>query len=280
MAKKRTKKEKQFDVTSLPVLSPKTLKQGKKKKAGPKKTARKKPHKASFLSKRIRSWRFSHYVALLLMLGSLVALGYLFTDVTFQVATPYISGNDYLDAEQIQQQAHVTGDNIFMINPAQIAAKLTTFIPQVDEAKIRLGLPNQIAIQVVERQPVLIYSRGDQALWGSADGHLFPITREQVELPLLVDEDGTAAQDDKTLNHGIWDAIQEISMSIPEINEFHYREVYGLFFISPEGWRVYLGDGENMQKKLATWQTIRQQLLQENRPVKTVDLRYDRVYVQ
>lgn len=280
MAKKRTKKKKQFDATSLPVLSPKTLKPGNKKKAGPRRAARKKPRKTSFLSKRIRSWRFSHYIAILLIIASLVALGYLFTDDAFQIAAPQVSGNAYLDANQILQQADVAGENIFLINPADIAAKLTTFIPQVNAAKIRLGLPDLIAIQVVERQPVLIYRRGDQNLWGSADAHLFPITKEQIELPLLVDEDGSAIQDGRTLNPGIWDAIQEITMSIPEIKEFHYREVYGLFFISPEGWRVYLGDGENMQEKLATWQTIRQQLLQENRPVKTVDLRYDRVYIQ
>jgi len=64
------------------------------------------------------------------------------------------------------------------------------------------------------------------------------------------------------------------------MNEFHYRDIYGLSFISPEGWRVYLGDGENMQNKLAMWQTLRQQILQENRTVKVIDLRYDRAYIQ
>ena len=280
MARKRTRKEKRFEATSLPVLSPKTLKQGKKKQRVARKTARKKPRKTSFLSKRIRAWRFSHYIALLLMLGGLAALGYLFTDVNFQVAIPHVSGNNYLDAELIQQQADVAGENIFLINPAHIAAKLTTFIPQVEEAKIRLGLPNQVVILIQERQPVLVYSRGDNIQWASNDGHLFPMTQPRDDLPLLVDEDGSATTDGAMLNPGIWDAIQEISANIPEIKEYHYREVYGLFFISPEGWRVYLGDGENMQKKLATWQIIRQQILQENRPVKKVDLRYDRVYIQ
>jgi cell division septal protein FtsQ len=280
MAKRGTRKKKRFGATSLPVLSPKTLKEARPKQRRGRETTRKRKKKDSRLGKLVRSWGFSHYIALLLMITGVVALGFLFTDATFQSQTPEISGNSYLDAESILQQADLNGQNIYIIDPQRVARQLTTFLPQIKEARVRLALPNQIAISVVERQPVLVYARGNQTLWADEEGRLFPAISERSDLPVLIDEDGSASADGKHLNPGVWQAIQTITTNIPEMKEFHHRQVYGLFFISPEGWRVYLGDGDRMKAKLATWQAMRQQLLQENRPIKTVDLRYDRVYVQ
>ncbi len=278
MARKGTRKQRKFDATSIPVLSPRTMQKGKRKRSGRKTTRRRK--RDSFLSKILGSWRFSHYVALLLILGGMAALGYLLTDPSFHAAPPSVSGNSYLSAEQILQQAHLEGQNIYTIDPTDISRRLITFVPQIKRAKVSLGLPDQVAIQIEERQPVLMYSHDNQMFWADNEGHLFPIQASLIELPILVDEDGSASPDGKHLDPAIWNAIQEITLSIPEMKEFHYRDVYGLFFVSPEGWRVYLGDSENLQNKLAAWQALRQQLVQENRPIKTVDLRYDRVYIQ
>jgi cell division septal protein FtsQ len=262
------------------VLSPHTLKKGKAKSASARKPARKRKRKDSYLSKLVRSWGFSHYVAILLIAISLAGLAFLFTDARFQATTPVVSGTEYLDADLILKQANLDGKNIYTIDPAVIAKQISTFMPQVKKVKVRLGLPNMVAITITERQPVLIYGRGNQSLWADKEGHLFAITTDLNTLPVLVDEDGTASPDGKHLNPGIWEAMREIASSIPDIHEFHYRDVYGLFFISPEGWRVYLGSDGDMQQKLAMWQAIRKQLLKENRQVKAIDLRFDRVYIQ
>ena len=252
---------------------------GKSRRSGRRPTTRSR-RKNTLLNKLIRAWDFSHYVALVLVLIGIVGLGYLFTDASFRAMPPRIEGANYLKAEQISQQAHISGKNIYTIDPGAISQRLITFVPQIESAKVRLGLPNRVVIQVDERQPVLMYSRSDQLLWADEKGYLFPQQETAIELPILVDEDGTASPDGKHLNPAIWPAIQEISATIPGMKEFHYRDVYGLFFISPEGWRVYLGDGKNLQSKLAMWHAVRQQLLQENRPIQIVDLRYDRVYIQ
>ncbi len=279
MARKGTRKRKKFDATSIPVLSPGTMAKGKRKRHSGRKTTRRRKQN-SILGKRLSAWRFSHYFALLLIVGGVAALGYLLTDASFRAAPPSISGNNYLSTEQILQQAHLEGQNIYTIDPAAISRRLITFVPQIREAKVRLGLPDRVTIQIEERQPVLLYSHDNQMFWADAQGYLFPIQESLIDLPILVDEDGMASPDGKHLDPAIWTAIQEISVTIPEMREFHYRDVYGLFFISPEGWRVYLGDSQNLQTKLAMWQTVRQQLMQENRSIKSVDLRYDRVYIQ
>jgi cell division septal protein FtsQ len=275
----RSRKKKQFDAASIPSLAPRTLEKGRKKRTSGRKTAHKRPKKA-FPWLKARSWGLSHYFAILLMTASIVLLGFLFTDSSFTLSPPQITNNGYTDAGAIQQQAGMTGANIFTVDPKRVSLRLATVLPQVKETRVRLGLPNRAAIQVIEREPVLVYGRGNQSQWVDAEGHIFPAAEGPSSLPLLIDEDGSASPDGIHLDPAIWQAIQQITTSIPDMNEFHYRDVYGLFFISPEGWRVYLGDGENMPNKLAMWQTLREQILQQNRPVKAVDLRYDRVYIQ
>jgi len=281
MAKKRrSRKKKEFSATSIPIFSPGSVKKGAEKSSGRRRSTQKRKKKDSFLNTLVRSWGFSHYVAILLIASSLAALAFLFTDTRFQATPPAISGTHYLTADQIMQQTQLAGKNIYTIAPANIAKQISIYLPQVKKVRVRLGLPDKIAIQITERQPVMVYGRGNKTMWADDEGHLFAATTHLDALPLLVDEDGSASPDEKHLNPDIWQAMQEIDSSIPGINEFHYRDVYGLFFISPEGWRVYLGKDGDMQKKLAMWQAIRQQLLKENREVKAVDLRFDRVYIQ
>ena len=279
MAKRGTRKKKRFSATSLPVLSPKTMKQGRAKQRGRREAPRRRK-KDSALNKLVRAWGFSHYIALLLLMSGIAALIFLFTDAEFQTQTPAISGNSYLNDEQILQQADLAGRNIYAIDPQRASRRLMTFLPQVKEARVSLALPNRIAIHVVERQPVLIYRQGNKILWADEEGRLFPAVADRSDLPLLIDEDGSASTDGEYLDPGVGQAVQILAMTLPDVSEFHHRQVYGLFFISPEGWRVYLGDGDDMQRKLITWQTMRKELLQENRSIKTVDLRYDRVYIQ
>jgi cell division septal protein FtsQ len=282
--KKHTKRRKknQFQTVSVSSFLPQTLTKGQRRRKPTRKNTRTSATVTALPLPHLnaRAWQFSHYVALLLMIGSVVLLSLVFTDSTFALTQMVVTDNNYLGREQILQQAHVSGVNIFRIDPQQVNTRLETMLPQIKEAHVRLGIPNQIAIQVVEREPVLLYGHGAQSYWVDTEGHLFPATTQRADLPVLVDEDGTARHDSSVLNPVIWQTIQQVAAIMPETTEFHYRHVYGLFFISPEGWRVYLGEAENMEAKLSLWQTLHRQLLQENRSVQIVDLRYDRVYIQ
>ena len=227
-----------------------------------------------------KSWSFSHYAAMLLMALSLTGLGLLFTDAQFSLAATSVAGAKNLDMVQVEQAAGVAGKNIFSVNPDKAALRLTTLMPQVKEARVSLGLPNRAVIHIVEREPALVFSDGNENRWVDAEGHIFPMTAEAADLPVLIDEDGSASPDGAHLAPGIIETMNQVLAGLPDVHTFHHRQVYGLYFISPEGWRVYLGNGGNVPHKLAMWRTLRQQILQENRQVKVIDLRSDRIYVQ
>jgi len=275
----RNQKRKRFSAASIPALAPKTLEKGRKKRSARRKPARR---RQSAISARLhaRAWGASHYFAMLLALGSVIALIFLFTSSNFKITNPVVKDNRYIDTAKILSQANIEHANIFTIDPNRIALQLTTLLPPVKQAHLALNLPNQAVLYIIEREPVITYARGNQTYWVDAEGRIFAAGETRSDLPVLIDEDSSASPDGNHLDVGISHIMQQIATTIPGMNEFHYRNAYGLFFISPEGWRVYIGDSGNMQTKLTMWQTIRQQLLQEKRQVKVVDLRYDRVYIQ
>ncbi|HFQ95648.1 MAG TPA: FtsQ-type POTRA domain-containing protein [Anaerolineae bacterium] len=273
----RNRKRKRFEAPSISALLPGTL---QKEKAGRqrRRPALRKRKKPGVWEKVTARWGFSHYVAGLLAIVGLIGLFLLLTDPRFTIETPTVTGNQYLDAAEIIHRSEVDQTNIFLVQSDDIARRLS-LIPQVKETQVHLGLPNRVVIAITERQPVLNYVRKGETLWVDDEGRLFPANEFRTDLPVLLDDDDFASPDGQHMDSALVQAILFLHASMPEITEFNYRSDYGLYFNSPEKWRVYLGDAQNMEAKLRKWQHIRPQLLQEGRPVKNVDLRFDNVYV-
>ncbi len=227
----------------------------------------------------VAHWHFSHYFALLLAILSGVAFFLLLSDTRFSIAHAQVIGNQYLSSDAILRRAGVEHANIFSLDIQDVAARVS-LIPQVKEAHVRLGLPNRAVIVVTERTPVLNYVREGQMLWVDEEGHVFPAGDFRTDLPVLLDDDGSASPDGQHLNPALLQAMAWLSAAMPNLTEFNYRSEYGLYFISPEGWKVFLGDAEHMDEKLRRWETIHQELLQQGRQVQSVDLRFQQVFVR
>jgi cell division septal protein FtsQ len=179
----------------------------------------------------------------------------------------------------VLRRADVEQANIFLIDTRRVADQVR-LIPHVKDARVQVGLPNHVRIRVVERQPVLNYVREGETFWVDDEGHIFQAPEFRIGLPVLLDDDSSAMTDPQHMDPALAQAIIALSQHMPELDEFRYRSDYGLYFITPEGWRVLMGDGERMDEKLRKWRSIRQQLLKRNRQVKIVDLRFENVYVR
>ncbi len=281
----RRRRKKKFNATSIPALAPRTLAKGRsrnKRNHNKRSTPRRQEYAllAKLAKLGAKAWDVSHYAAMLLIALSLAGLGMLFTNPQFSLAATSVAGVENMNSSQIEQAAGVAGKNIFRINPDKTSVRLMTLMPQIKEARVSLGLPNRAVIHIEERKPALIFSDGNENRWVDAEGRIFPAGAANPDLPALIDEDGSASIDGARLKPEVLESLNQALAGLPDVRTFHHRQVYGLYFISPEGWRVYLGSGSNMANKLAMWRTLRQQILQEERQVKVVDLRSDRIYIQ
>ena len=276
-ARKRTRR---FEAPSISVLLPGTLRRGKRASGQrPSRPKSRRHHRTSVLARMVAHWRFSHYFALLLAVLAGVAFFLLLSDARFSIAQAQVTGNHYLPSDEILRRAGVTHANIFTLDADEAAARVS-LLPQVKEAHVRLGLPNRAVIVVTERTPVLNYVREGQLLWVDEEGHVFPAGDYRIDLPVLLDDDGSASEDGQHVNPALLRAMTWLSSAMPDLTEFNYRREFGLYFVSPEGWKVFLGDAEHMEEKLRRWETVHQQLLQQGRQVQSVDLRFQQVFVR
>ena len=265
---------KRFSRTSVAVLDPRRLLSGKST-SSPKR--RRKVQRKSILQRLYasRDWNFTHALALILMVAALFATGYGFLSLDFWVYSAGVSNNRFTSSEQVYSEAGIHGFSAFFIDPSQVSNQLKQ-LPHVKNAHVRIRLPADVHIQVEERDPIVLYQIQGDSHWIDNEGVIMSAVEERTELVKLIDDDKGGMLDERHIKPGLFQAIQHVTGTLPEVRTFRYQEPFGLFFISPEGWRVYLGSTDNMDTKLATWEAIRTKILQENHSIQEVDVRYDR----
>ena len=273
-ARKKRSSQKRFSRTSIAVLDPRKLLSAK---SGSAPRTKRKAQRKSILRRLYasRKWNYTHALALGLLVTALFATGYGFLSLDFWVYSATISNNQHTSSEEIYRQAGIHTFSAFFINPEKVTEKLKQ-LPHVRDARIRVRLPAQVNIQISEREPLILYQIQGDSYWIDAEGVIMSAAEERTGLVKLIDDDKGGMLDERHLKPGLFQAIQYVTGTIPEVKTFRYQDPYGLFFISPEGWRVLLGSTDNMDTKLATWEALRTKILQNNYPVQEVDVRYDR----
>lgn len=226
---------------------------------------------------RKRAWNASHLLALLWLTLALLGLYYGFSSPEFTVRSVDVKGARYTSKDLVLKQAHPRPLSVFLIDPKTVSEQVKT-LPHVREARVALRLPAFMRVEVTEREPLIQYQNLGQTFWIDEEGVLAPAAATRPDLIKLIDESGQAPRSEERIDPALLNAILYISNTLPEVRVFRYQEPFGLFFFSPEGWRVLLGTADGMSEKLRMWEAVRKEILQSGAPVREVDLRYSRPY--
>ncbi|MCP4166764.1 MAG: FtsQ-type POTRA domain-containing protein [Chloroflexi bacterium] len=262
-----------YDSPSVPVLSPRRLFSGKRKVTRTRKTQR-----FAWLNRaKQRSWHISHFAAMFLLIVAITATIYVFASIDFWVYSAHVEYNRYTPAHQIYKQAGIHGYSIFFVNPGKVRERLIA-LDHVRDAVVAAQLPASVRIRLIEREPSIQYQVLGERRWIDEEGYITPAADDREGLIELIDNDSAASKDGRTIDVEVLRAIQHITKRLPQVTTFRYQQPFGLYFISPEGWQVYLGAADAMDDKLANWESIRKRVLQERTDVNEVDLRYERPY--
>jgi hypothetical protein len=236
-------------------------------------------------------WRlFSGLVGLLSLA---VVISFIGLDA-FEVSTINLTGAERMTAEVILAHTDFLGKSIISLNPDEIETQVIENISGLKHATVSVGLPASINISVVERQPVVLWQRGESSLWIDSEGLTFPINGEAtVEAVVIADADPPAAlvspdeekdtdqEDQESIEEEPLSTLQEIvypkttpefiqavltlTSYLPEGVDLQYKTQFGLGWHDPQGWMVYFGkDTDNLDIKLTEYQTIIERLKQEN----------------
>jgi cell division septal protein FtsQ len=208
---------------------------------------------------------------LLLALGCLTYL--LFATEAFYVYEAWVVGNQLVPAEEIYQNSGLEEMSIFWITPAQVEATVVS-LPNIKEARVQCGLPNRVTIKVVERQPQVIWQQGEKRYWIDEEGIVLPARGEMTEATVIVDLDERPVQPGDRVDPRVIAGAQKLRSLLPELTAVQYAFHTGISFQSEQGWPIYLGQGEDIEQKVAIMKALLQEITAKGIHPQFIDLRF------
>lgn len=220
---------------------------------------------------------------LVVLLG--FALQHLWNSPMYRVNEVDIAGLERITEQEIMLAVDVFDRSIFELDQHTMQQTLETGFPEFLSVDVKVALPNNISVDVVERVPALVWNRGGEVSMVDEQGFSFP-TRRQVagdaELPTVLASANPpspvhVSQEEKEaaivagkpleeeeirplLRDDMVKAVQELAAAIPPGTTLVYDSRHGLGWGAAEGWHVFIGDVTNIDVKLNVYQAIVQRL--------------------
>jgi cell division septal protein FtsQ len=200
-------------------------------------------------------------------------LGYFFLSDTYYVYEATVSGNTLLSADKVFQQTAMQGYSIFFIDP-KVAEERLAMLPDVRQAKVTLGLPGQMTIEVREREARVVWQTGEVRYGVDEDGLTVSLPGDTQPAIVITDLDATPLQLGDRVDLAAVAAAETYHSLLPQVSQFQYSRVQGLGYQNEHGWRVYLGDGEGAGLKVAIVEALVERLANQAQRVTCVDVRF------
>jgi cell division protein FtsQ len=202
---------------------------------------------------------------LTLLLG--IMLYTMWTANTFQVETAEVSGNQRLATAEVSSMLGLVGHPIFEAIPAKIQEDLRTAFPDLEKVSVSVAFPNHIRVNVVERKPILIWSKdGAVTTWIDAKGVAFTPRGEVSGLipivangnpPTPAEDPAKSKFDQAFIDPSKVQAILTLFPQVPAGSPMVYDPIYGMGWQDPGGWSVYFGlTPQDMETKKIVYQSI------------------------
>lgn len=193
---------------------------------------------------------------ILLTLVLLLAATWLWLDPGWYVgeAAIQVLGASEQTARAVALASGLAGQHRFQLAPAASAARILEQVPAVTEAQVTCALyPGSCLIQVVERQPVLVWvTESGMQQWVDAQGVLFPAWAERSELPRV-----RGPLPDAAVPPALLTGVQELSrLGLSAEEGWEYVPERGLVWIDPQGRRVAFGSGKGMAARWQVYQAL------------------------
>jgi len=239
---------------------------------------------------------------LLLSLIVVVAVALWLTwDPRFYIYQVEVIGTARLSPNEVLQASRLSGFHILWVRPAEIEARLLTALPMLEQAQVVCRLPSRCTITVTERQPRVVWDQGGQLWWVDADGVIFPAPSSSlpaggnassspppigggeggtvggassldeswvVRGPLPRDEEGRLSERVRVALAELWSAGADISPLL------YYTPDRGFVLTDSRGWRVIVGQGPGMDKRLQVLEWLAADLQARGLTPKFVDVRF------
>ena len=224
------------------------------------------------------SLRGAKLLSLFLLLALTWLIVQLVTSERFCVQEVAVYGNRLVSAETIYERSGLEGRSLFLIQPRMVEAAIAQ-IPQVKEARLRIGLPHWVYIEVEEFRPLVAWEVGGSRHGVTEEGRLLPAEAILEGIPLIQDLDGVGLQPGDQIEVAVIRTALELHDLLPEASHLGYSRATGLIYITAQGWPVYFEPGEtDLAWKVGVLEALLRDLEAGGKAVEFIDLRFKRPY--
>jgi hypothetical protein len=242
-------------------------------------------------------WRALSLLMVLMMTASLFLI---WKAPVFQVKTIEADGLKRLTVGDLNTVMGTFGASIFSINPHNLEEILQQAFPELEKITVRVNLPANIKVAVVERDPVISWNQDGSETWVDAQGVSFPPRGNPEKALVRVEGHGTppgvqsttSAPDIQSLPPGtpamasvtkpgislspeLVSAILALGNKMPTDTLLVYDSEHGLGWNDPNGWEVFFGaEDQDMEMKLSVYQTLVERLQSEGIQPQIISVEY------
>ncbi len=210
--------------------------------------------------------------AVLLVIALAAVLYEFLEDERFFVYDFEATGLQHLSKEELEQAGSFVGYNVFFVNSSAIEGRLVK-LPEVKSVRVSSGLPNRLAVDVEEREPVMTWMIGNDSYWVDGSGIGFRARGNQADLPLVRDADQDVIAPGQSVVPAGVAAVQALRSAWPTGPRLlEWSQARGLAFGEEHGWKIYLGDASDMRAKVIKLRILIPQLASQNVKVKSIDI--------
>jgi cell division septal protein FtsQ len=203
------------------------------------------------------------------------------TDARFFVYEAQIVGTHHLSAGSIYEVAGVHEQNIFWIDPQTVAERVIQ-LEGIEAVYVRCELPAVVSIEVVEREPVVMWraTSQQQDLWLDEEGVVLPYHGDvnSPDIVFVVDYGERSLQvGDRIEPEGIVQSVLQLAATVPGVRVFAYRPGQGLSFtqgVDGGEWPVYVGTSADLARKIQVLQALTGYLQSNTIVPRYVDVRW------
>ena len=214
-------------------------------------------------------WRLlSFFISLLL--GAALYLAW--TLPMFRAPTAQVTGYQRIQPDEINAVLDSARQPIFTLLPSDLEKRIRRNYPEVASAKVTLSLPNIVSVNIVERQPVVLWQQNGAYTWIDENGVAFHPRGSADKLisvnALASPPPGQPSADDALsptpyVSEDMVKSIQILAPNVPSGSTLTYDSRYGLGWSDSRGWQAYFGsDAKDMTVRLRVYQMLVNSLLQ------------------
>ncbi len=196
---------------------------------------------------------------------------YVWNSPAYKVEAAEVVGLQRITGRDVNAVIDLEGEPVFSVSPKELEKTLQAAFPEFMSVSVAVGLPNNVQIEVVERQPILTWRQDGRTILVDASGISFP-ARDQVETTTAVVVDASSApaapvaagdlKDGETpilaqfMPVEMVSAILSMSAQAPADTPLVYDRVHGLGWKDQKGWDVYFGDVRDIDTKLNVYKAL------------------------